>query len=139
MGSMMATYVCDSRAVCGNENFFRGCTGSSCDFSSHGKEASLLRLVVQCVAIAFGTSAEHVRHQKRGCAKVARARQVVAYLMHTGLSLTLSDISVLLGRDRTTIGHACRMIEDLRDCPDFDHRLLMLEDAIATIRELLDE
>ncbi|HTJ57653.1 MAG TPA: helix-turn-helix domain-containing protein [Devosiaceae bacterium] len=68
----------------------------------------------------------------RGRASAAAARQLAMYLANTKLGLTLTEVGALFGRDRTTVAHACRLIEDHRDenDPAFDEELGRLEHAI---------
>lgn len=55
------------------------------------------------------------------------ARQTAMYLAHVVGQLTLNDVAVLFGRDRTTVSHACVNIEDRRDSPLFDLQLDYME------------
>ena len=93
----------------------------------------LAKFVNQMVASTFGFTADHLLRSERGDAKAARARQVSIYLMHTCLSFSLTEIAKLYSKDRTTIGHACRVIEDKRDTPAFDDRIIELEQTIQTV------
>lgn len=96
----------------------------------------LATFVNQMVASAFELPSERLLRYDRGNAKATRARQIAIYLMHTGLSFSLSTISRIYKKDRTTIGYACRVIEDLRDNPAFDDRILELEETISTVLKL---
>jgi hypothetical protein len=49
------------------------------------------------------------------------------YLAHIGGGLNLSEVGRLFGRDRTTVAHACSLIEDARDDERFDRMLDLLE------------
>jgi chromosomal replication initiation ATPase DnaA len=66
----------------------------------------------------------------RGCAKVAAARQLAMYLIHVLLGRPQDVVGRLFGRDASTVSHACRTIEDLRDNPP-------LETEIASIEHIL--
>lgn len=96
----------------------------------------LATFVNQMVASAFELPAERLLRYDRGNAKAVRARQIAIYLMHTGLSFPLSKISYIYRKDRTTIGYACRVVEDLRDTPAFDDRIIELEQTISTVLKL---
>lgn len=93
----------------------------------------MARFINQMVASAFGFSPDRLLKGDRGNAKVTRARHISIYLMHTCLSFSLTEIGKIYSKDRTTIGHACRVIEDLRDEPAFDDRILELEQTIQTV------
>jgi len=58
---------------------------------------------------------------------LALARQSAMYLAHVVGQLTLSEVAVLFGRDRTTVSHGCINIEDRRDSPLFDLQLDYME------------
>jgi hypothetical protein len=49
------------------------------------------------------------------------------YIAHVGLGLSHQSVGQGFLRDRTTVAHACRVIEDRRDDIPFDLRLSALE------------
>lgn len=87
------------------------------------------------VAQVFGVEVRDLRRATRGRAPVARARQVAMYLAHAGCGLNMSDAGELFERDRTTVAHACGIVEDRRDDPVFDRTLELLEGVVATLME----
>ncbi len=101
------------------------------------RQLIIAELVNRIVAISFDMEPGDILSRQRGTAEIARARQVTAYLLHTGLSMKLTEVAKYFSRDRTTISHACRLVEDLRDKPFFDQRLHACEEAIEFIRELI--
>lgn len=71
------------------------------------------------------------RHQSRGRARAALARQLAMYLCHVALSKTLAEVGEAFDRDRTTVAYACTLIEDLReDGGAFDDEVSELERQI---------
>ena len=82
------------------------------------------------VARAFAVPPEALSSASRGRAPIAFARQAAMYLAHIGLSLSLTDVGRLFARDRTTVAHACGVVEDRRDDPTLDRALELLEAAI---------
>lgn len=89
------------------------------------------------VAIAFG----HVAFAQSGPAPerttpraAAFARQTAMYLAHVGFGLSMAEIGKAFGRDRTTVVHACHLIEDRRDEACFDELLDHLEQAGVALR-----
>lgn len=68
--------------------------------------------------------------KSRCCLQVARARQLAMYLCHVILGETLTSVGHTFGRDRTTVSHACALIEDMRDDPQFDLTVSELEEEI---------
>lgn len=47
-------------------------------------------------------------------------RQIAMYVCHVSLRISQADIAHAFGRDRTTVGHACAVVEDRRDDPAYD-------------------
>ncbi|WP_350333359.1 helix-turn-helix domain-containing protein [Coralliovum pocilloporae] len=79
------------------------------------------------VAAAFRLSLDDLRGTSRGSAEVAFGRQVAMYLSHVSLGLSLTDVGREFTRDRTTVAHACRTVEDQRDDPRTEAVLSCLE------------
>lgn len=72
------------------------------------------------VAYALGLKAEAVLAAERGNPVHARARHMAMYLTHTACGMSLARVARAFGRDRSTVSHACRIIEDYREDADFD-------------------
>ncbi|MEZ5853455.1 MAG: helix-turn-helix domain-containing protein [Hyphomicrobiaceae bacterium] len=83
------------------------------------------------IATIFAIDVKTIREPSRGRAKVALARQVSMYLAHVGCRLPLTEVGRIFDRDRTTVRHACAVIEDRRDEPDFDRLLYLLEQIVT--------
>jgi chromosomal replication initiation ATPase DnaA len=90
----------------------------------------LKEIVETTVAKVFGVDISHLRAESRGQAQVALARQVAMYLLHCAFSISLTDIGYIFCRDRTTVSHACKIIEDRRDEATFDYILNNLENIV---------
>jgi hypothetical protein len=89
--------------------------------------------IEQAVIQVFGVALDELHRMNRGKANVALARQVAMYLAHVACRLSMTDTGKLFGRDRTTVAHACAVIEDRRDDPLFDRALNLLEWAVAAL------
>ena len=95
--------------------------------------------------IMRGAAARHrvevsaLSHPGRGPAAAAEARHLAMYLIHIGLGQTLTDTGRYFGRDRTTVAHACRRIEERRDDPALDHRLDRVEAMILRCLDRCEE
>ena len=105
---------------------------------SHNRPPVLLsglarRVVEQAVAMAFQVPLRELRARTRRRAPIAFARQVAMYLAHVAYGLTLTEVGVLFTRDRTTVAHACGIVEDRRDDPIFDIFLDHLEISIVRL------
>ncbi len=87
----------------------------------------ICRLVTACVAFDFGLDAAALEAVLRGSQRVAFARQIAMYLAHVGFGLSFEAVGRAFGRDRTTVAHACRVVEDGRDDIWFDCRVATLE------------
>jgi hypothetical protein len=83
--------------------------------------------VAFCVARDFDLEMVALFAPTRGAPRAAFARQVAMYLAHTGFALSLETISRVFDRDRTTVSHACHVVEDGRDDIWLDCRLEALE------------
>lgn len=99
-----------------------------------GEIGAYLRTVIEgAVAQVFGVRHAELFRATRGKARVALARQVAMYLAHVACGLSFTEVGLLFGRDRTTVAHACRVVEDRRDDPVFDRALELLEWAVPTL------
>ena len=86
--------------------------------------------IISAVAEERAVNAHALLQTSRGTAEIALARQLAMYLAHTLLGRTMEDVGDLLGRDRTTVAHACRVIEDRREKRDFDRAVERIESAV---------
>jgi uncharacterized protein (UPF0371 family) len=84
-------------------------------------------MIEATIGQVFNILLEDLGSTNRGPARVALARQVAMYLTHVACGLTLTDVGRLFARDRTTVAHACAVVEDLRDDAKFDRVLELVE------------
>jgi chromosomal replication initiation ATPase DnaA len=69
----------------------------------------------------------------------SRVRQIAMYVCHVVLRLTQTEVGRGFGRDRTTVAHACQVVEDMRDDMEFERVMLKFEQiAHAAFRTRLD-
>jgi chromosomal replication initiation ATPase DnaA len=97
------------------------------------REGASRDAIERAVGQVFGIAGKDLRRSTRGRARVALARQVAMYLAHVGCGLSLTETGRLFERDRTTVAHACGVIEDRRDDPIFDRVLDLLEWAVPVL------
>lgn len=90
------------------------------------------RLAASVSSFALDVGVEEILDGGRGCADASFARQIAMYLCYTIFELSLARIAAAFARDRSTVAHACRAIEERRDEPKFDHWVGALE---AMLRE----
>jgi chromosomal replication initiation ATPase DnaA len=100
---------------------------------SRDSEPRSREAIEQAVVQVFGVAYDDLHGLTRGRAKVALARQVAMYLAHVACGLSLTDTGRLFNRDRTTVAHACGVIEDRRDDPMFDRALDLLEWVVPAL------
>lgn len=86
-----------------------------------------IRFMIRLVAYAAGCTEQDMLSPNRGTRNVARARYIAIYLLHTRLSVRIGNIAEMLKRDRTTVAHACRQVEDSRDDPATENFICELE------------
>ncbi|WP_244484056.1 MULTISPECIES: helix-turn-helix domain-containing protein [unclassified Rhizobium] len=60
-------------------------------------------------------------------------RQISMYVCHVVLQISLTDIGQAFGRDRTTVSHACNVVEDRRDDPAYDDFVSSVERVIISV------
>lgn len=93
--------------------------------------SATVRASQAAVACALGVPAPMLRAPTRCKADAAFARQVAIYLARIGFEHRYADIGRAFGRERTTVSHACRVVEDRRDEPRLDRVLTALEGGLV--------
>lgn len=88
--------------------------------------------LIASLAETRGVPLEDLLQRTRGTAPAAETRLIAMYLVHTLLGRTQLSVSRLFGRDRSTVAHACQVIEDRRDDKAFDAYLGELEMRLGT-------
>ena len=91
--------------------------------------AARCRCLEAVVASTFRLSRDDLRRSSRGEAQIAFARQVAMYVAHVWFALSLTEVGRRFDRDRTTVAHACRVVEDRRDDPRVDRVVSAIESA----------
>lgn len=94
--------------------------------------AAACRFLESTVLAAFDLDEFGFAHPNRGEARLAFARQVAMYVAHTGLGLSLTEIGRHFARDRTTVAHACRLVEERRDDPKVEVIVDAIEFTLRT-------
>lgn len=99
----------------------------SLEAAPHPHPRVICLAVAVCVALDFALSPEVLFARRRGTPRVAQARQIAMYLAHVGFALSVEGVARHFRRDRSTVAHACRVVEDNRDDRWFDCRVSALE------------
>ena len=89
--------------------------------------------LLRTVAGVFEVDLTLIMMPTRGTAAIAWARQVAMYLAHVGCGLSLTDVGQLFERDRTTVAHACHVVEEQREDEDFDLAVELLEQTVRLV------
>lgn len=100
---------------------------TACDIA----EAAVATALGRYPASRFGPCPQVVPVPARAA---AFARQIAMYLAHVVFGLSMAEVGRAFGRDRTTVVHACHLIEDRRDEVRFDQLLDHLEQAAIALR-----
>ncbi len=90
-------------------------------------DLALAQLVAAIVAIEFGVASPRMFSKTKGPSHLSFARQVSMYLVHVVYQINLSRVARAFSRDRSTVSYACNVIEDCREDPYFDEKLVRLE------------
>ncbi len=90
-------------------------------------------LVMRCVSMCLDVPMRAMTRPGRGQAREVLARHICMYLLHVVFSLSPGMIGCLFRKDRTTVAHAFRRIEDRREKATFDAFLHALEVATGAL------
>ncbi|MGN6466247.1 MAG: helix-turn-helix domain-containing protein [Rhizobiaceae bacterium] len=102
----------------------------------HARAVEWCDCLIDIAAALFNVSGRELRQPGRSTLDVTRVRQIAMYVGHVVLRLSMSDVGRGFGRDRTTVLHACHLVEDMRDDADFDRVVGTMERvAGAAFRE----
>ncbi len=100
------------------------------------QDAEDARFAASLTAYALGLTHDAILASGRGTPAEAYARQIAMYLSHVGYGMSLARVARAFKRDRSTVAHACHVVEDRRDDEDFDRWVERLEDGLRTARTL---
>lgn len=105
---------------------------------SHPRQNDLnaARLTAGVVAYAFDLDGRGIFAASRGSPDLARARQVAMYVAHVSFGMSLARVATAFGRDRSTVAHACHVVEDWREDVGFDTWLERLEMSLGILAPL---
>lgn len=94
-------------------------------------DRALARLVMAAVTLEFGIPEAILYSPTKGSSRASFARQIGMYLTHIVYEINLSRVARVFGRDRSTVSHACRVVEEYRDDPVIDEKLNKLESFLT--------
>ena len=96
-------------------------------------DRTVCRVVRQMVAELIMLSGDRVLARRDRRRMACHVRQISMYVCHVALSMPQHDIGIAFGRDRTTVSHACHVVEDRRDDPFFDDFVSAVERIVIAI------
>jgi len=88
------------------------------------------QLIVSAVAHEFSLPEAGILGHLKGKSEISYGRQIAMYLMHCIFGTTKTRIAQVFGRHFSTVSHACKVIEDQRDDPVLDQKLIGLENKL---------
>lgn len=94
-------------------------------------DMALAKLVMAAVSLEFGILGVEIHSPTKGSSRASFARQICMYLTHIVFEINFSRVGRVFGRDRSTVSHACRVVEEYRDDPLIDEKLDKLEDFLT--------
>ena len=129
----MRAKTCDAGVELGLDKRAR-ITTSSRKFSAVNDEriADICESILDILSALFNVSGRELRQPGRTSTSVSRVRQIGMYVTHVNMGLSMAEVGRGFGRDRTTVMHACHLIEDMRDDAEFDQVVRMTE-RITTV------
>ncbi len=93
----------------------------------------LKRIIEYAIPLVFEVDVSDLHSPTRGKAEIAFARQVAMYLAHVAWGLSYTEVGRIFQRDRTTVAHACSLVEDRRDDVRIDRTLDLLEAVVGRL------
>jgi chromosomal replication initiation ATPase DnaA len=95
--------------------------------------------MIDICAALYNVPSKELRQTGRTAADVSRVRQIAMYVAHVTLGISMPEVGRGFARDRTTVRHACHIIEDMRDEVDFDRAVMTAERvALAAFKGRLE-
>ena len=93
----------------------------------------ICKIVSHIVSEFVMLTGERVQMRRDRRRVICHIRQIAMYICHVTLSIPLNDIASAYGKDRSTVGHACGVVEDRRDNAAYDEFVTTIERLIKTI------
>lgn len=93
----------------------------------HDEIREICEGVQDILSACFSVSGHDIRAMERSRTEISRVRQIGMYVAHVIAGLTMHEVGLGFQRDRTTVAYACHVVEDLRDEPEFENVIRMVE------------
>lgn len=102
------------------------------------ESAKRCRLARAIASAVLDVPLTEIERPTRSPASTCHARHIAMYLAHVIFQVPLTAISHDFGRDRTSVAHGVRRVEDRRDDEAFDALLSRLETLAAVFRGTME-
>ncbi|WP_328286603.1 helix-turn-helix domain-containing protein [Pseudorhizobium marinum] len=96
-------------------------------------DRSICRIVRQMVSELLLLLGDRVMVRRDRRRLACHVRQISMYVCHVALRMPQQDIGVAFGRDRTTVSHACHVVEDRRDDRIYDEFVSAVERIVVAV------
>jgi len=93
-------------------------------------DAARAKLVASVIALEFSVPESGIFCAGKGTSERSYTRHIAMYMMYCVYGTTKTRIAEVFGRHSSTVSHACKVIEDQRDDPVFDGKLIDLENRL---------
>lgn len=102
------------------------------DLSRTDAVSEICDCLLDMATVFFGVSGKELRSRRRSTVEITRIRQIIMYVAHTILDMSMREVALAYGRDRTTVLYAVHLIEGMRDDADFDAIVARVEKLAKT-------
>lgn len=86
--------------------------------------------VIDLMAAVFSIDSRALRSPSRSATDIARVRQIGMYVAHVTLGMRMGDVATGFSRRKSTVVHACHLIEDMREDREFDRVVAKVEEIV---------
>ncbi|MEM1037401.1 MAG: helix-turn-helix domain-containing protein [Pseudomonadota bacterium] len=90
-------------------------------------------LVGHVVSYVLGVKGIEIMASGRGSRLASKGRQLSMYLAHVSLGWSIGRVADAFRRDRSTVSHACQLIEYERDDEAVDHWICEMEESLLKL------
>lgn len=98
---------------------------------AHESDLARARLAVACVSIVFCLPHLRLDRPRAKGPMMVYARQVAMWLTHCQMGLTQTRTAELFDKDRSTVAHACSVVEDALDDPVLGKKIEDMADWLS--------
>lgn len=106
------------------------CRDEASHLAGRAVQSHQTKLAIAAVSLEFGVTELDLKSPKNQSRHIRFVRQVAMYLVHVVYELNHTHIARLFAKDRSTVSHACKVVEDSRDDGVFDLKLIRLENFL---------